>query len=196
MCIVQCYSWYSQKFNIHRDSCSYFVNKSSVGVVEVPCTEWAYDDSIYSSTLTSDVFLLSFRLYRHLRNRIPTQLETVHCQALPPLMYFVLIVTLRPWLLIRETQFSSARLDFFIGIVYAFGIHSGLGIYISNHISDLNVSINNHIHLKCVYSELYAWIHPLVIFYLSITHPIVKHNNSFSLKKWLYQRQPFTQAKS
>lgn len=48
---------------VAEDSCSYFVNKSSVGVVEVPCTEWAYDDSIYSSTLTSDFGLVCSEAY-------------------------------------------------------------------------------------------------------------------------------------
>ncbi|XP_063591394.1 organic cation transporter protein-like [Penaeus indicus] len=48
---------------VAEDSCSYFVNKSSVGVVEIPCTEWIYDDSIYSSTLTSDFGLVCAEAY-------------------------------------------------------------------------------------------------------------------------------------
>ncbi|XP_037786421.1 solute carrier family 22 member 2-like [Penaeus monodon] len=48
---------------VAEDACSYFVNKSSVGIVEIPCTEWIYDDSIYSSTLTSDFGLVCAEAY-------------------------------------------------------------------------------------------------------------------------------------
>ncbi|ROT74842.1 hypothetical protein C7M84_006649 [Penaeus vannamei] len=40
---------------ISSDSCSYFVNNSSSGEAEeFSCTEWEYDTSVYTNTLTSE----------------------------------------------------------------------------------------------------------------------------------------------
>lgn len=39
----------------HRDSCSYFRYTAEGNLQEEACTEFHYDDSIYSSTLTSEV---------------------------------------------------------------------------------------------------------------------------------------------
>ncbi|ROT74841.1 hypothetical protein C7M84_006648 [Penaeus vannamei] len=49
---------------ISSDSCSYFVNNSSSGEAEeFPCTEWEYDTSVYTNTLTSEFNLVCERSY-------------------------------------------------------------------------------------------------------------------------------------
>ncbi|XP_045622952.1 organic cation transporter protein isoform X2 [Procambarus clarkii] len=49
-----------------RDSCSYTVNRSSSGALEEePCTEWDFDTSVFSNTLTSEFSLVCSR--EHLR---------------------------------------------------------------------------------------------------------------------------------
>ncbi|ROT75799.1 putative organic cation transporter protein-like [Penaeus vannamei] len=49
---------------ISSDSCSYFVNNSSSGEAEeFPCTEWEYDTSVYTNTLTSEFNLVCDRSY-------------------------------------------------------------------------------------------------------------------------------------
>ncbi|XP_069991075.1 organic cation transporter protein isoform X2 [Penaeus vannamei] len=49
---------------ISSDSCSYFVNNSSSGEAEeFPCTEWEYDTSVYTNTLTSEFNLVCERGY-------------------------------------------------------------------------------------------------------------------------------------
>ncbi|XP_042870406.1 organic cation transporter protein-like [Penaeus japonicus] len=48
---------------VAEDSCSYFVNKSTDAIEEIPCRNWDYDDSVYSSTLTSDFDLVCTEAY-------------------------------------------------------------------------------------------------------------------------------------
>ncbi|XP_071547413.1 organic cation transporter protein-like isoform X2 [Panulirus ornatus] len=51
-----------ENVTISEDSCTYWVNTStSEGMIEEPCTEWDFDSTIYSSTLTSEFRLVCDR---------------------------------------------------------------------------------------------------------------------------------------